>query len=890
MTEQLFPVHSPAFLPALARLFTEGHNLVFWNDADREFTQDVDALALDNATVLRLDQTPLLKVKRLLEAAPAANWLLYSPAPVPVPVDDWLLDARVRGKAFSADTASMQLDELGLVSHTLRPHLKQRAKFLRAKDRLERLKRWVDPQDSAADLDRKMLAVLTRADTPDAAGIFLKVFAALAAEGADLDTTPKVLAEMAALDVLPAFWQLAVQAFGPSVAVGDEDLAGARAPSLRGLLYRLLVTDFANAVGAVPPSLKQFVMPDRAHAAHASVFASRWRSDMANFASYDKLAGLVAQDLHITPLLGHLPADLLAEAMTFESIEKRIIADLKGRIMAGHGANMDAVRALMAKRRDGHWANPLLAGANAHAKALSASYDALEAAASFFELQARHSQGFSFASADAALADYRSELFRFDQLYRAFMFATVAVEPMGWSLLHELRERMEEAYSGWFIGQLASAWDGVLGGEAGLLKTWRLADVPRQAAFYSHYVAPCFGAAGPKRVYVVISDAFRYEAAEELARELNSRNRVKARLDAMLGVLPSYTALGMASLLPHQKMAYKTTDKANAPLGVTVDGMPTATLEQRSAVLAKHGGVAIGRDDLMEKGKEKGREFVKPYPLVYVYHDRIDAIGDKLGTETKTFEATAQAIQELSDLVGFIVNNLNGSTIFLTADHGFLYQESALDEADRTTVQEGMPGVLKSKKRYILGRGLWPTPGAWSGNTANTAGTEPGEGSLDFLLPKGAGRFHFVGGARFVHGSAMPQEMVVPVLVIKESDSSQARTRTVEVSQLGSSHRVVTNKQRFEFIQNDAVSERVLPVTLVFSIRDGDTPVSDELAVTFDSTSSMLDERKKSVFLTIQGGTYDRNKDYALVARDAKTKAEAWRTPLRIDLAFSNDF
>ena len=49
-----------AFLPALARLFSDGHNLVFWNDADGEFTQDVESLALDTVTVLRLDQTPLL--------------------------------------------------------------------------------------------------------------------------------------------------------------------------------------------------------------------------------------------------------------------------------------------------------------------------------------------------------------------------------------------------------------------------------------------------------------------------------------------------------------------------------------------------------------------------------------------------------------------------------------------------------------------------------------------------------------------------------------------------------------------------------------------------------------------------------------------------------------
>jgi hypothetical protein len=205
-------------------------------------------------------------------------------------------------------------------------------------------------------------------------------------------------------------------------------------------------------------------------------------------------------------------------------------------------------------------------------------------------------------------------------------------------------------------------------------------------------------------------------------------------------------------------------------------------------------------------------------------------------------------------------------------------------------VEEGMPGVLKPKKRYILGRGMWPMQNAWAGNTATTAGTDEGTGSLDFLVPKGAGRFHFVGGARFVHGSAMPQEIVVPVIVVKESDTEKAKTRQVEVSLLGSSNKVVTNKQRFEFIQTEAVSERVLPVTLLLSIRDGDQSISDEQILTFDSTSPMLDERKRSVMLTLAAGSYDRTKDYFLVARDAKTKAEAWRAPLRIDLAFSNDF
>ena len=105
-------------------------------------------------------------------------------------------------------------------------------------------------------------------------------------------------------------------------------------------------------------------------------------------------------------------------------------------------------------------------------------------------------------------------------------------------------------------------------------------------------------------------------------------------------------------------------------------------------------------------------------------------------------------MQELSQLLGFIINSLNGSTVLVTADHGFMYQESALDESDKSTLDDKPAGTLKAKKRYLIGRSLGATSKAWSGNTKTTAGTSD-DGSLDFWVPKGASRFHFTGGARF---------------------------------------------------------------------------------------------------------------------------------------------
>jgi hypothetical protein len=115
---------------------------------------------------------------------------------------------------------------------------------------------------------------------------------------------------------------------------------------------------------------------------------------------------------------------------------------------------------------------------------------------------------------------------------------------------------------------------------------------------------------------VIVSDGFRFEAVEELMREINGKYRFKAGLGTMLGVVPSSTAIGMAALLPHSKLAFKKDGSGE----VLVDGQPTASLEQRAKVLSNKQGTAIRAEELMAMSKEQGREFVKPHRVVYIYH------------------------------------------------------------------------------------------------------------------------------------------------------------------------------------------------------------------------------------------------------------------------------
>jgi uncharacterized protein (TIGR02687 family) len=387
-----------------------------------------------------------------------------------------------------------------------------------------------------------------------------------------------------------------------------------------------------------------------------------------------------------------------------------------------------------------------------------------------------------------------------------------------------------------------------------------------------------------RRSFVIISDAFRYEAAWELTKELNGKYRFEANLGAQLGVLPSYTALGMAALLPHEKLSYK-------PNGdVLVDGKPMASLEQRSQILASHEGLAVKADDLLEMKNDQGRAFIKDHRLIYIYHNAIDSTGDSASTEGHTFEAVRRAINELASVVAYIINNLNGHHVLITADHGFLFTESAPGETHKSSLNDKPPQTVKAKQRFLLGPDLGDHDSVWHGTTATTA---KAEAAMEFWIPKGVNRFHFMGGSRFVHGGAMLQEIVVPVVTVrhkKEKGAGATKIKPVTVHVLGASHKITTSRHRFEMIQMEPVSDRVKPITLKVGVFEGNDPVTNMESVTFESPSDKLDERKKSVTLVLQDRQYNKKTTYRLVLRDAETGVEQESVDVIIDRAFTDDF
>ncbi len=868
---------------ALARVYSEdGARVVFWNDPDREFQNEAPFVHLDGVTLIRLDEASALEVKVQIETNdPLGQYLLYSPSEEPEYETDWLLDIRLYSRPFRADRASILLDELGLESQHLRSHIADRRKFFDNKDRVQKLKALVDKHDTAADLDLKMIAVVVKAEQPEFFTIARTLYHAFAdtADAVDLDIAPPAWEQLEKFELAQTFWEMVRVHFG----YGDEN------PTLKKLLIRLLVTDFIHHLNAdTPAALLNLVLTPQGRP-NAIVCLAQWRDSASRSASYDRLSEEVAALINLEDQIQALGIHDLLNVMTFVAVERAIARRLRDRVQAiTETIDPEDVRIVANRRQAGHWALATAHGdAGVPRKALNAVYTALVAAAEFFALKNSHRAGFAYSDALAMYHAYEDDLFRFDQLYRHFCESADHAESEGWNILKPLRDLVERGYTNWFVPQVALAWGQFLdpAGETGLLNYWRLETVPNEHAFFEHFVQRQLDEGENRKVFVIISDAFRYEAAKELVRELNGKYRLEAALESQLGVLPSYTSLGMASLLPHASLAYKSNGD------VLLDGKPTASFDQRNELLVAVQGVACKAPELLAKKKEEGREFVSGRRVVYIYHNTVDAMGDSASTEDKTFDAVRTAINELADLVGYIVNYLNGNFVLITADHGFMFADTAPGEPEKSKLTEKPEGTVRAKKRYLIGHDLPNHESVWHGKTAVTAGAD---GDMEFWIPKAANLFHFAGGARFVHGGAMLQEIVVPVVTVRHKKDKgvrgETKVRPVTVQVLGTKHKITTNRHRFELIQMEAVTDRIKGVTLKVAVYEGDEPVTNIEAVTFNSTSDKLDERRKWVQLVLQEREYSKSTTYRLVLRNAETGIEQQSETVVIDRAFTDDF
>lgn len=871
----------------------EKSRIVFWYDPEESFTEELAQLSLpdsglpDGVRVLNMGQESVLETKKRMEMdEPASRFLLYFPHMEPEPEQDWLLDIRLYSEQFYADHSSMLLNELGIPRMSLRPHIRQRQSFFASKQRITQLKKWVTENEDEQSLDRKMMAVVTKADSASLNDILFSLLreyaASLSAEDDESDTAMErpLFQQIGKFQLETTLWALLSESFGYTT----------EQPTFADFVLKLFCTEFWSQIeGSERDWLLKNVMKTASGRSTALALMGSWRDSRTYAGDYEHIATVLGKKLEIAKHCGQLQPMQLVECETFEAVEQAIIRGLVNDLLdGGKLPDRSLFESMLSRRMQSFWAQPVSSNGGEY----QAIYQALRAAEQLFHLRHRFVDGFHYESAKALYDGYAEELYQFDQAYRLFNEHVLSVMSKGADILRALDDAVENLYTHWYLPELGLAWDRHLAAES-LLDKWQLSGIPLQHQFYNREVKARLVSKKAKRVFVIISDALRYEIARELGDAINGEKRFKAELATQLGVLPSYTQLGMASLLPHRQLSYQA---AEGGAVVLADGQSTQGLENRNGILRSVNGIAVTFKELMSWSNEQGREQVREAEVVYIYHDSIDAMGDKAATEEKTFEACRSAVKELKDLVGRVINRLNGSQVLITADHGFLFQQQPLTAQDRAALLNSKPsGAIEAKKRYIVGDQLPDDGNCWHGQLSVTANGDPeSTRGTEFLLPRGNQRFHFVGGARFVHGGAMLQEICLPVLTVRELQKAQVAShekKPVEVLVSNPTIRIVNNIDKVKLIQTEPVGGQFIARQLdIVVVDESGNEVSSRETVTFDSTSSVLDERVREVRLKLIGSDFKRTNRYFLVLENVATHTIYARYDVTIDLAFQDDF
>lgn len=450
---------------------------------------------------------------------------------------------------------------------------------------------------------------------------------------------------------------------------------------------------------------------------------------------------------------------------------------------------------------------------------------------------------------------YVTSWFRIDQLYRKFIHH---MQKSGQaSLLDALFQSVENRYTTNFLLTVNDAWQD----QVAKMTDWSVHGYAKQSDFYMDQVAEF--RRRDQKVVVIVSDALRYEVAEECLREIRKLNRFDADLKPMIAALPSYTQLGMAALLPNKDLTLS--DDA----AVLSFGSPTQGTPNREKILGqgRNGDrvKAMKAEEFMNIKADDGKALFRDHDVLYLYHNRIDIVGDKLATEDRVTEAAEDAIEDLTRLVRKLTT-ANFSNILITADHGFLYQHRALDETEYSVSDPTGSDILAKNRRFVIGRGLNET----AGMKKFTSGQLGLAGDLDVLIPNSINRLRIKGaGSRFVHGGATLQEVVIPVLRVGKR--READVGKVEVQIIAPSRNLISSGQTsVAFYQAQPVSEKQQQRDLLAGIYSHDgTLVSDEHQVIFDFTSQNPRERELPItFLLSREADRFNNQDVFLKLRE----------------------
>lgn len=828
----------------IEKLFADNNHFVFWYDAQGEFADNIANITEQlREPVIIMGKNEQFKTKLTLVAMEqqGQSALVYSPAPKPDLTENFMTDMLYYSREYTANALVMLRQELRVPDEDAATFQEQK-RFFASKDRQAKFQRLYQP---GKDLQMAIMAALAGASDHTMTMVLRAVLQA------GIGDANPVLAEFEKYGLLTQFWENVRNAYGFNGATNS--LLDFTTALYLNFAYYQMEKD-------LPRSIDNYKLTS---ANNAVIFLSLARNDQTFADTYRQLAEAVWQHLEsfsgVSRQLQQLDIVDLLKTDVFANFDRQILAWVVERLQADdfHAvAGTTPLADVLTQREKMYFG-----------KTYHDAYALLQAALVILTYRRREVKNLAAAKEQYITTDYAV-----DTAYRHFVqrYDRIAIDIT--DLLEGIADKVDNTYVNEFLTPTVTAWTTVFDPRDVEPRSW-------QRSFYRTFISY------PKeRIVVIISDAFRFEAAAELKRKLDDQDVYSTELDTVYSGLPSVTYFGMPALLPHQTLTYQP-DKT-----VLVDGLKADTLEKRRQILQNRDPQS-NADHVMTFLKDwdtpQRKQLLAGQKVVYLYHNEVDATGDDAKTEKQVFNATEEAINTIARTIGFL-RNLSVAHIIVTADHGYLYKRSGLDSADKIDISGHDLDVLG--QRYAISSETIEQPGVRSqrlGALLNNVDQRRVYYPATDSIFKSAGA-----GQNYVHGGASPEEMIVPVLHVR-TQSGRSKATPVSIKVTEGAHRITSRSVMVPISQEEPVTDKTTAATYVLYFVDSqDRPISNEQRYVADSREDdpQSPSRRQSFYLTLQDRDFDNSGAYYLIIQNAETKEEIQRIQYQMDLTIKGDF
>lgn len=630
--------------------------------------------------------------------------------------------------------------------------------------------------------------------------------------------------------------------------------------------YKILFTHFIKDLKINESTRKVIdrygVFYNQESSTNSYILANALMKDIETMEVFNKISDDSYVKIGIENILENVDIEALYNVDTYREIDRKIINHIINKI-TDNNYKYDELIDLINKRKKKYW----------YKTNFEYDYMIIEYILYFYNKITTVNDVKSIRTIEEFVKLYEDKYQVIDFIYRKISTALMNVENS--DIYKNLIELINNKYDMDFIQEIQEKWYKLISEK----NDYNINSIEKQQEFYANNVETFENK--KERVFVIISDALRYECGKELYLEIN-KFASNAEIKSVLGTVPSYTKLGMAALLPHSKLSFEKDD-------VLIDNNKTSTIAERDKVLKNKfsESLAIKYEDLISKTKNDWKKDLSGYKIIYIYHNVIDKTGEH--DENKVFEACDTCIKELKKLIIDLHTTFSSVSLFVTSDHGFFYQNKKIESHMKT--EKVSDGILV-KDRYTYTTEKIEEPGILSIDMSYITDTE----NKFVNIPKSYNQFYKQGSYNsYIHGGALPEELILPLIYVKtkreDSKGNNRLGKKVSITYSGLSRKITNTITYLDFVQENSVSDELRECRYLLHFEDGEgNRVSDETTIVANKTSEDIKDRyfkEKFVFKNI---SYNKDVKYKLVIIDEETNVVVNEIEFVIDIAIVNNF